>query len=284
MMIQSVKYLLAIWILLGVVLENEGFRMGDLIKTSKKNFNIAQGSSVPWMEVLSKYCPRFGQRKTVYMPLLKDQLNLQIRSDIKIAFAFDNTRFITPLLTVTDSAGNFLEVLTFTFTYSGDDILDFQYHTHYATEPGHENIIPSFLAVTYEFETYAEQDIEFALSAFQFVGFLMGVSLLMFVIIDSQSRYFSELSTNTSTSTSTSYSPPPVHKQPSIPEYEAKVIAKPGSSMSITKHELSSSDEDDSDSDLEEEVIDSGSKDMIAEGLSSASLDSKLYQSDSKDD
>jgi len=283
MMIQSVKYLLAIWILLGVVLENEGFRMGDLIKTSKKNFNIAQGSSVPWMEVLIKYCPRFGQRKTVYMPLLKDQLNLQIRSDIKIAFAFDNTRFITPLLTVTDSAGNFLEVLTFTFIYSGDDILDFQYHTHYATEPGHENTIPNYLAVTYEFETYAEQDIEFALSAFQFVGFLMGVSLLMFVVIDSQSKYFSELSTNTNTNTSsTSYSPPPVHKQPSIPEY---VISKPGSTMSVTKHELSSSDEDDSDSSEEEvTVVHSGSKDMIAEGLSSASLDSKLYQSDSKDD
>lgn len=164
----------------------QGYIHGDIIPTFKK-IQTKQLMSSEWTEVLGKYCPKFTTSRRSSVSLADEMQMFQtgrLEGDLKMMFSFDHQRFITPYITVVGTKGHVLEYLEFTFIYSGDDILDFKWKTHYSDEL-HKKHASNSLDIEYKWEEYQEMDIGLSMAAFLFSYFLIGMTVFMYVVIES---------------------------------------------------------------------------------------------------
>jgi len=161
-----------------------GYIHGDIVRMFKKT--QTKTSTTEWTEVLGKYCPRYTIRRTANVQLKPDDLSGPTRLDeeLKMMFSFDRERFMTPFLTISDGAGTYLEYLEFTFIYSGDDILDFKWRTHYNGDDFDKSKIPSTMSIEFKWEEYEQLDINFSLAAFLVFHFVMAISIFLYIVID----------------------------------------------------------------------------------------------------
>jgi len=103
-------------------------------------------------------------------------------------FSFDHEKFITPFITISNGQGTFLEFLEFTFVFSGDDIVELKWRTHYNDADERRGKAPTDFEVEFRWEAHEEMDIDFTLAAFFFLSFLLAFSMLLYVIIDSLTK------------------------------------------------------------------------------------------------
>jgi len=219
---------------------------------------MKQSVTKEWNDVFGKYCPRFGMGRAVYVPIYAHGQALVTEDEVKMAFAFDGEKFITPYLLINDGQGNVLEHIEFTFTYNGDDLIDVRWKTHYSSEDEEDEEKNRLLRkdrtkvrIRYQWEHFAETDINGGLGSFLFIGFIAGLSMMIYVILDIQMqsyKFFKDTRkaqqeyTSPIQPTETQKDFATVDRNRTIVEQETEVTSNPVSE--ITTAEISSSKDD----------------------------------------
>jgi len=181
------------------------YHAGDIVKMSTKTRGSKNNE---WTEVTGRFCPRFQWKRSIKLPLNHKTL-LEKGTEIKLAFSFDNERFITPFITIVDlSKGVHLEFLEFTLIYSGTTITDVKWKTHYNEEEEASLSETNFLSLTYQWEAYSENDLDVGIGSLLVIGFLSTVLLMIFLIYDFQVK--SETVSHSQWTSATTTTPPSV--------------------------------------------------------------------------
>jgi len=162
----------------------EAYYRGEIIKMTKKI--QTQKHTDEWTEVLGHFCPHYGWSRRVSISLLNpEEIRVEkIDTELKISFSFDNDRFITPFFVITDGNSLFLEYLEFTFVFSGDNIVDVTWNTHYNDHDF--KMIPNEIILSYRWEEYSGKDITMSISFLLFSNLILAASLILYSVIDSQ--------------------------------------------------------------------------------------------------
>jgi hypothetical protein len=97
-------------------------------------------------------------------------------SELKMSFAFDHDKVITPWITVANGDGKFLNAVKFTITYSGEHITKVRWVTDYNTEPVHHSQWPKSVWLHYSWVELIEQDVQYgAIHSAQFPAHRLAV-------------------------------------------------------------------------------------------------------------
>jgi len=112
------------------------------------------------------------------------------------AFSFVDEKFITPLITISDGKGTFVEAIKFTFVYSENDIVDLRWTVDYNTDrvSDHQHKSdPSKFFIHYGWERFGDKNADLGMAVLFFTGFAIGAILFLYVLIatgvETPSRY-----------------------------------------------------------------------------------------------
>eukprot|EP00276_Gloeochaete_wittrockiana_P012447 CAMPEP_0184373620 /NCGR_PEP_ID=MMETSP1089-20130417/164596_1 /TAXON_ID=38269 ORGANISM="Gloeochaete wittrockiana, Strain SAG46.84" /NCGR_SAMPLE_ID=MMETSP1089 /ASSEMBLY_ACC=CAM_ASM_000445 /LENGTH=255 /DNA_ID=CAMNT_0026716591 /DNA_START=207 /DNA_END=974 /DNA_ORIENTATION=- len=186
-----------------------------------------------WTDLLAKDCPRFGIDKTISLSQLKPG-DLGQNEEFKISISVANERFVTPWVTVVDKDGkHFLFNIQFTFVYSGDDLYDMKWTTHYVLDQA-----PTEFMVHYHWVKKTEKDSTFGLNFLFLIGTMATMICASIVAYDSR-HLIKTVTMPASPASSSAYSPSTPN--PVYQDDPAMVVRASGIARSSYQYEGSTS-------------------------------------------
>lgn len=161
------------------------YKKGDIVSVMKRTQYM--GYRTAWSELLGSDAPRFGIARTVVLQPVPVTSEFANEEAIKISFSFDQDRFLTNWITVTDGRAHFLAAITFTFSVTPDHIVGLRTETAY-----HDDKLtarPETVHVHYRFEQVATTDAALGLDFLVVAGSVAAWSVGLLVLCRSRQRY-----------------------------------------------------------------------------------------------
>ncbi|EGC33673.1 hypothetical protein DICPUDRAFT_80560 [Dictyostelium purpureum] len=171
------KFILLIILLLFININN-AYKPREIVRV---NLQTKTGANIEHHDLSPRIAPKFK------VDLSKSLLNLDSSNNkkaellpnilYKILFSFDNDRFKTTWITVSDGNGKFLNHIDFTFIYSNDKIIDLKYNLDYNDEAVHHGKKQSDFYINYRWEEIRDKDLSSGLFVLFTVGLIVsGIS------------------------------------------------------------------------------------------------------------
>lgn len=155
---------------------------GDFIPAARKA--QFQQTRTNWHDLLGHHCPRFGQDRSVALPLLQPPVNLTSADDYRVQFSFAGERFITPWFKILGPKMNAVPMLKIVLKTSGQELIGVTASTDSAPESWSKHypkgvqsyydisVWPKYVLVVYAYEREADVDLDRGLAVLLVVGVL----------------------------------------------------------------------------------------------------------------
>jgi len=164
----------------GGPLSAAAYKYGDVIQISVSSSSSGQTSIGGWKELNLVSSPHF---------CINDQvlLLLAFHAEEKISFHFgqQQQRLMTPWISLQESNTYYLDTLHFLFSYSGDEIIELDWHAQYKSraEQPEEDVVK----VVYEWIQFVEKDEVGGLATLMVSSFSISFFLFIYIISSSSS-------------------------------------------------------------------------------------------------
>lgn len=158
------------------------YRRGQLVVSAKRShFNL---QSTQWAPLHWLHSPRFAANSDVELESLNPDDFYSNRAFL-LEFSFEEGKFLTPQIPISDGKGKFVNEIEFVFTYSGGSIIDLDYYVHY-NDGIHEGKIPQHVYIRYRWKEFYVEDVTLGVIVLLLSGVVLGAGILTFIMIESQ--------------------------------------------------------------------------------------------------
>jgi len=158
---------------------SDGYRIGDPVSMLRRS--QYKQSRTAWSEMFAQDTPRFGISRTIKLNPLQNVLDFTSTEEFKLAFSIADDRFLTPWLTVMDGTGNYLNVIEFTFIYSGNYLKQVKWNLEY--HPENVPNRPDHIYLRYTWEEQVETDSHAGLTFLVIFCTLLGWGSALLVLL-----------------------------------------------------------------------------------------------------
>eukprot|EP01112_Ceratiomyxa_fruticulosa_P017086 TRINITY_DN5259_c0_g1_i1.p1 TRINITY_DN5259_c0_g1~~TRINITY_DN5259_c0_g1_i1.p1 ORF type:complete len:250 (-),score=32.66 TRINITY_DN5259_c0_g1_i1:43-792(-) len=164
--------------LITLTIPTYAFKFGDIVRFSHRLYS--NNKATQWNENLSKYCPRFGYERTFVFNIadMNDK-------EKKISLAFEDEKFSTSWIQLSDGKGTYLSEIDFTFLYSHNNIREMKWRTGHVFEDN----APEKITISYNWVEVGDKDLTNGIGFLLISGLILSSVLLIYSIAKTQSTF-----------------------------------------------------------------------------------------------
>ena len=160
----------------------DAYFRGDPVQTFKRMQYMGKRSV--WSDVLVGQGPLFGVDRAVELNYPSSEVPSQ--DTLKMQLSYDNEKFTSEWITLSDGRGHQLDLITAVFVFSGSEIHDVQHRLTYKKltaddAPGHRDAV----TIAYHWVREVEEDTRSALNFLFVAGCLLSALAVLAVAMDS---------------------------------------------------------------------------------------------------